>query len=203
MKLFLTSAGFTNAEISKVFLEQLSRPASESRMLIVAYAQGPEEEFYVNESKKELQQLGLENIVIANMHNRLDVSGLRNFDVVYVCGGNTFAILSKLRETKLDTFIKQQVRGGAIYVGVSAGSIIAGPSVEIAGWGSEGDTNDIGLLDLAGFNFVDIEVSPHFHEELRLEVEEFKKKSSYRVFELTNDQAVFVNDAEVKVIGIS
>lgn len=201
MKLFLTSAGFTNQAISKVFLEQLSRPASESRVLIVAYAQGLEEEFYINESKQEIQQLGFENIVVANMHTSIDVTTLGDFDVVYVCGGNTFAILKKLRETGLGDFIIRQVRNGAIYVGVSAGSIIAGPSVEIAGWGSEGDKNEIGLQDLTGFNLVGIEVFPHFHEELRSEVEEFKKKVPYKVFELTNDQTVFVNDSAATILG--
>lgn len=202
MKLLLTSAGFTNPEIAKVFLEQLPNPVSESRILIVAYAQGPEEEFYVNESKQEIQRLGFENIVIANMHSPVYVSALGNFDVIYVCGGNTFAILAKLRETGLGDFIIGQVRNGTIYVGVSAGSIIAGPNVEIAGWGSEGDKNEINLQDLTGFNLVGIEVFPHFHEELRSEVEEFEKKVPYKVFELANDQAVFVNDSDVKVIRI-
>lgn len=202
MKLFLTSAGFTNPEISKAFLEQLPRPVSESCVLIVAYAQGPEEEFYVNESKREIQRLGFENIVVANMHTSVDVSALGDFDVIYICGGNTFAILKKLRETGLGDFVVRQVRNRAIYVGVSAGSIIAGPDVEIAGWGSEGDKNEIGLQDLTGFGLVNIEVFPHFHEELRSEVEEFKKKVPYKVFELTNNQSVFVNDSDTEVIGV-
>lgn len=201
MKLFLTSAGFTNQEIAREFLAQLPFPVGQSRVLIVAYAQNPEEEFYVNESKKEIQQLGFENIVIANMHHPVDVSSLGDFSVIYVCGGNTFAILQKLRETGLSAFIIQQVQAGAVYVGVSAGSIIAGPSIEIASWGSEGDENKISLEDLSGFNLVDLTVFPHFHEELRSEIEEFKKKVSYRVFELTNDQAIFVNDSEVTLFG--
>lgn len=150
----------------------------------------------MNESKKEIQQLGFEDIVIANMHNTVDVSNLGDFNVIYVCGGNTFAILQKLRETGLSAFIIQQVQAGAVYVGVSAGSIIAGPSIEMASWGSEGDENEIGLKDLSGLSLVDIEVFPHFHEELRSEVEEFKKKVSYRVYELTNGQAVFSNNSD-------
>ena len=75
---------------------------------------------------------------------------------MYVCGGNTFKILHKLRETRLDVYITKQVEQGALYVGVSAGSIIAGPDIEIAGWGSEGDENEVNLQDLEGFNFTDI-----------------------------------------------
>lgn len=200
-KLFLTSAGIVNKEIKDAFISELAKPVQEFNILIVAYAQNEQEEFYVNASKKELEQLGFENIVVANMHYEVKVEGLGNFDVIYVCGGNTFAILNKLRETKLDNFIKKQVGNGAIYVGVSAGSIIAGPNIEIAGWGSEGDKNEIGLVNFVGFNFADVAVFPHFHEELRSEVDEFRKKVDYKVVELTNDQAVFVKGDSVRLIG--
>lgn len=200
-KLFLTSAGIVNKEIKDAFIAELSKPVQESNILIVAYTQNEQEEFYVDASKKELEQLGFENIVVANMHYEVKVNNLGNFDVIYVCGGNTFAILNKLRETHLDSFIEKQVSNGAIYVGVSAGSIIAGPNIEIAGWGSEGDKNEIGLEDLVGFNFVNIAIFPHFHEELRSEVNEFRKKVDYKVIELTNDQAVFVKDDKIILIG--
>jgi dipeptidase E len=134
------------------------------------------------------------------MHNTVDVKGLKKFDIIYVCGGNTFAILNKLRETKLDQFIIEAVNNGTIYVGVSAGSIIAGPDIEIAGWGSEGDKNEINLKNLSGFNLANVGIFPHFHEELRSEVEEFKKKVSYEVIELTNGEAVLVKNNQVKKI---
>jgi dipeptidase E len=200
-KLFLTSAGFINQEIIKVFLAELSKPISDTRILVVAYAQNSNEEFYINESKEELKRIGFVNITTVNMTGSIDIDSLVNFDVIYVCGGNTFAILNKIRETKLDVFIISQVSAGAIYVGVSAGSIIAGPDIEIAGWGSEGDKNEINLKDLKGFNFIDIAVFPHFHEELRGEVREFRKKVNYKVIELTNDQVVCVKDDMAKIIG--
>ena len=200
-KLFLTSAGIVNKEIRDSFIAELTKPVQESNVLIVAYAQNEQEEFYVNASKKELEDLGFTKIVVANMHYEVKVDSFTNIDVIYVCGGNTFAILNKLRETNLDNFIKKQVADGAIYIGVSAGSIIAGPSIEIAGWGSEGDRNEIALENFAGFNFVDIAVFPHFHKELRGEVDEFRKKVSYKVIELTNDQALFVKGDTVCLIG--
>jgi len=128
------------------------------------------------------------------MRKAYDVTELVMPDVIYLCGGNTFSILNKTRETKLDKFIIDQVKSGSVYVGVSAGSIIAGPSIEIAGWGSEVDKNEVGLKEINGFNFVDFSVFPHFHEELRNEVEDFKKQVNYRVFELTNEQAMFVEN---------
>ncbi len=206
MKLILTSAGFVNKEILQVFTEQISTPIVESKILVISCAQSPEEEFYVNKSKEEIVQIGFENITLVNLITVdesfvSNLSATENFDVIYVCGGNTFTILGKLVESGLDKFIIEQLMLGTIYVGVSAGSIIAGPSIEVAGWGSEGDKNEVGLQDLSGFNFTDIAVYPHYHVELQGEVEEFRKKVSYRVVELTNNQAVFVDGHDVKMIG--
>lgn len=199
-KLFLTSAGFTNKVLSEALLKELVKWPQDSSVLIIAYAQNEQEQFYVNESKKELENLGFKEIQVLNMQNAVDVKGLKKFDVVYVCGGNTFAILNKLRETKLDQFIIEAVNNGTIYVGVSAGSIIAGPDIEIAGWGSEGDKNEIGLKDLTGFNLVDMAVFPHYHDELKKEVDEFKNKAEYRVEALTNDQAIFINEDQIQML---
>lgn len=200
-KLLLTSAGLVNKEISQALLEELSVPIEKARVLVVAYAQNKEEKFYVNESKQELLSLGFKNIIVANLNYSLNFNNDANFEVIYVCGGNTFAILNKLRETRLNELIIKQVNQGAVYVGVSAGSIIAGPDIEIAGWGREGDENEIGLTDLRGFGLTEVVIFPHFHKELQEEVEEFKKGVDYKVIELTNNQAVFVKDEENKIVG--
>ncbi len=200
MRLLLTSTGFVNKKIADVFLKQLAKPVEKCRVLIVAYAINSQEQFYVDESVQEIKEIGFKDVIVLNMHYPIDVNSIINCDAIYVCGGNTFAILNKLRETKLDKLIINQVNLGAFYIGVSAGSIIAGPNIEISGWGTEGDKNEIGLEDLSGFNFTGIVVFPHFHEELRSEVEEFRKKVKYRVMELTDNQAIFIDDLVERVI---
>lgn len=211
--LILTSAGLSNQDIKGAFLGLLKKPISEIKVLIVAYAQNSEEEFYVNQTKVELESLGAVHINIANMHYDINIGELEIFDkipntkpdAIYVCGGNTFAILNKLRETGLDNYVVEQVSAqtstDCIYIGVSAGSIIAGPSIEIAGWGSEADENKIGLADLTGFGLTNISIFPHYHDELKAEVDEFKSKVSYEVVELTNDQAVVIRGEEVELIN--
>lgn len=201
MRLLLTSAGLINTEVSELLLKELSKPTEQSRVLVIAYSQNPQEEFYVNESKKELEQLGFKYIDIVNMHNTIDLNLLKKPDAIYICGGNTYSVLDMLHKTGLSNYIIENVNESAIYIGVSAGSIIAGPNIEIAGWGSEGDKNEVGLQDLTGLNFVNIAVFPHFHDELQSEVDDFRKKVNYQVIELTNNQALFIKDKEVRLIG--
>jgi len=200
MKLFLTSAGFPTNNLKTFFLDHLGKKPGEIKVVMIAYAKNPVELIYVNLSKREFRGMGFENILMLNLTDSLSPELLDDTDLVYVCGGNTFAILKRLRETKLDGKIIELVKNGAIYVGVSAGSIIAGPNIEIAGWGSEGDTNEVGLTDLGGFSLTNTAVFPHYHDELQAEVEEFRKKVSYQIETLTNEQMLFVEDGQVELV---
>jgi peptidase E len=87
-----------------------------------------------------------------------------------------------------------------LYFGISAGSIIAGPNIEIASWGSTGDTNDINLKDLTGLKLTKILVFPHFEDYLKGEVDEFRKKVDYPVIELKDSEALFIEGVKNKII---
>ena len=201
-KLLLTSTGFSNQEIINVFLKELDKESSKSRVLMVACGETDEENYYIEKSRKELIELGFNNISVYHFTRSISLDEVRSNDVIYVCGGNTYYILDMFRKTGLDKIVIKLVNQGKIYVGVSAGSIMAGPNIEIAGWGIDGDKNDINLKDLTGFNLTDIAIFPHFEEDKhRLEVEEFKKKVNYPVIELTDNQAVFVKGEEYRVVG--
>lgn len=195
MKLFLTSIGLSTPKIVKAFKEELPKKhISASNVLIIALAPDHERLVYLMKSEKQLKSIGLINIKVVNMKDKVDTGKLGDFDVIYVCGGNTFTILDKMRESGLDKYISKQVKKSTVYVGVSAGSIIAGSSIKIAGWGSEGDVNEIGLKKLVGLKLTDIAVFPHYHIELKKEVADFKKLVLYKVVSLTDEQALMIKD---------
>ena len=204
MKLLLTSDGLTTAEIANEFLKLADKPVSYIRLgLVVPNAIESEIElYYFNLTKNKLLEIGLveSNIKVLDLSNEKTLRDIEDIDVLYVCGGNTYYILHKIREAGFDNEIKQFVKRGKIYVGVSAGSIIAGSDIEIAGWGSEGDENSIDLKDLTGLNFTDIAIFPHYKEVLADEVKEFKSKVNYPVVTLTDNQAMLIINNEEKFI---
>jgi peptidase E len=201
MKLLLTSAGLTNKILADFFVSSLPKTPGACSALMVAYAQNQGEHDYAEALKNELLSTGIGAIELFNLQE--DRLGYRESpDVIYVCGGNTFAMLHRMRLTGTDQFIRSSVEErGSVYVGVSAGSIMAGPSIEIAGWGSEGDENAIGLKDLAGFGFTEVLVFPHFKSRLQREIDDFRGITAYPVVELTDEQAVLVDDRGYRVIG--
>lgn len=54
---------------------------------------------------------------------------LDSLDAIYVASGETFALLDALRSSGADQALAERVRAGLPYIGCSAGSIVAGPTV--------------------------------------------------------------------------
>lgn len=200
MKLLLTSTGFSNKRLFNEFLRLAGKKVSEIRIILVPSASRTKKElFYVNESKKQLIELGIlkDNLKILDLDHDISYDEVSDFDVLYVCGGNTFFLLDKIRKTGFDKVIKDFIKKERVYVGVSAGSIILGPDIEIAGIG---DDNDIGLKDLTGLNIISSVISPHYSEKKKKAVNDFKEKISYPVIPLTDEQALIVYDHKKEII---
>ncbi len=199
-KLLLTSTGLANLNITNQFLQIIGKPVSQVKIIFVPTASRSEEELkYVQKSKKELLDLGiLENhIKTLNLDKPVSFQEVENFDVIYVCGGNTFYLLKKVRETGFDKVIIEFAKTDNLYFGVSAGSILVCPNIDIA---SPFDENDVSLTDLTGLNLIDVIVSPHYKDEEKAIIDDFRKKSQYKVVPLTDEQALLILDGETKIV---
>ncbi len=199
-KIFLTSDGLEARAVSEAFLNVMEKPPQKLNALVVAHSKNAVEEQFLEESIKSLRGLGVHNVVSINLFKQDSPLELDSLDIIYMCGGNTFLILKYLRQTKLDQFIIENVKNGVMYVGVSAGSIIAGPSIEIAGYGSQGDTNDTEMTDLRGLGLIPFAIYPHFDQSLTQEVEVFRSTAPYEVLNLKDGEALLVNGDEVERI---
>lgn len=199
-KLLLTSTGLANKNITNQFLQIIDKPVSQIKIIFVPTASRSEEELkYVEESKKELLDLGIleNNIKTLNLDKPVSFTEVEDFDVIYVCGGNTFYLLKKVRETGFDKVIVEFAKTGKLYFGVSAGSILVCPNIDIA---SPFDENDVNLTDLTGLNLTDVIVSPHYKDEEKSIIDDFKKKSQYEVVPLTDEQALLIIDGKTKIV---
>ena len=116
-----------------------------------------------------------------------------------MCGGNTFNLLKFAREAKFKASIENLLKRNGIYIGVSAGSIIVGPSIEIAGEVAA-DKNEIDLEDLTGFGIMDLIVLPHYSSEIEPETKTFEARHGVAVERLSNSQAVLIENGEKTVI---
>jgi len=194
MKLYLTSNGLENSIVSNHFeMMFLPKEPKDLSFLVISVQDNESDGFYLEETKNKLNQTGVINIDVFELGAE-KFHADKEYDVIYVCGGNTFVYLDRIRKTGLDQFIIDSVTSGrSTYVGVSAGSIIAGPSIEIAGWGSQSDSNDIGLKDLRGLNLTGTTIYPHYTKELASELNKFKERYGHQIETLEDDQAIMLN----------
>lgn len=198
MKLLLTSTGLTNQKVRDFFISQFDTLADKKACLIFTIEQESDWQ-WIEHYDKELRSIGLQYDHI-NISEERDLSDLHKYGIYYVCGGNTFYILDRLRKTNLDKVILKAVSEGKFYIGVSAGSIIAGPDIEIAGI-EGGDENNIGLSDLKGFALVPFHISPHYVGQEEKSVQDFFEKKNEPVIAITDEQAIFMTEKEQLLIG--
>lgn len=199
-KLLLTSAG-TN--VKKEIIRIIPKSASELKIAYITTASKPElDKNYSYIDRKELINLGfqIEDLDIEGKNEEELTKLLINKDIIYVQGGNTFYLLKAVKESGFDKVIKEMIDKGKIYIGVSAGSYIACPTIEHAYW-KHADKNIVGLKDLTALNLVPFFLTAHFEENYRKYVELGAKKTKLPVVALSNSQAVLVENGKWKVVG--
>jgi len=204
MKLLLTSTGLTDSEIKRVFFDLINKDPKE---IVVAFistaARTPEELKYTGESKIELIESGIleNNIIDIKIDDKRDQQNVYESDVLYVCGGNTFYLLDQVQRTGFGEVIKKFIKAGKLYFGVSAGTILITPNIDVANI-EPADTNDVNLKDLTGIKIINFEISPHTPEIVSWEnVEKYSTANTNKLYAISDKTAIVVNDKNVEIIG--
>jgi len=204
MKLILTSVGYEKSPIiGKEFLNLLNKKPSKARVFLVTTAKREDKDWkWVKFTLRQLEKIGIlpTNISVFSLDRRIKKEDLKNKDVIYVCGGNTFLYLDGIKKTGLDERIKEFVKKGKVYFGVSAGSYIVCPTIEAATW-KHADRNTIGLKNLKSLNLFPFLITAHFEEKYRRIIEKAAKSTKYPIIALTDKQAILVKNKRIKIIG--
>ena len=199
-KLLLTSTGLGNKAVADKFLSIISKSTDELKILFIPTASRTEEElFFVRKSLNELLSFGIDNDNIT-WFDPDDSSTYRDntqVDCIYICGGNTFYLLYKLRESGYFAKIIEWVNDGLLYVGVSAGSVIAAPDINYILFM---DVNDIGLGNTSAFSFVSASIIPHYTDEYADAVHSLRSAGT-EVVTISDNEALAVHGAKVEKIG--
>ena len=204
MKLLLTSAGFANKSIINAFSELAGKPFSALRIVDIPTAANMEEgdKTWLIEGFNQLKELGfgyIDIIDIAATPRSIWEPRLKDADVLLFGGGNTFYLLDWINKSGLRELLPGILKN-KVYVGISAGSYIACPTIEMATWKNQ-DINKSGLTDLTGLNLVPFLLSVHYTPDKKEIIKEGIEKTKYPVKILDDNQAILVRDNNYKLVG--
>jgi dipeptidase E len=204
MKLLLTSAGVTNQSIADSLVKLVGKPINDIKIGFIPTAVDVwyGTIYWYLEQFSNLYKYGFKSVFIVDPSaNGVDYKlALKDVDVILVGGGNTFHLLNQVRLTGFGEWLKT-VLDNKVYMGISAGSILATPSIAIASV-DNGDENLCGITDLGGLSLVDFEVSPHTPEDVSMKGnEEYAKTIKNVLYTLDDNSAIEVNGKEIKVIS--
>ena len=86
-----------------------------------------DERLYCDRVREALAPVGFE---VEHVYWRTEpLTALASVDALFVGGGNTYALLKRLRESRLLGAIQERVGRGLPYMGSSAGANVAGPTI--------------------------------------------------------------------------
>ena len=124
------------------------------RVLFVPFALHDRDK-YAATAKQRFAKMGYE---LSSIHTADDpVRAVNHTDAVFVGGGNTFRLLKALYDFDLLGPIRDRVAAGVPYIGSSAGSNVAGPTIRT--------TNDMPIVQPPSFDalgLVSFQINPHY-----------------------------------------
>jgi len=110
---------------------------------------------YASTAQGRFQKMGYE---LTSIHTAANpVHAIRETDAMFIGGGNTFRLLKALYEFDLLDVIRERVDAGMPYIGSSAGSNMACPTIRT--------TNDMPIVQPPSFNalgLVSFQINPHY-----------------------------------------
>lgn len=203
MNVLLTSAGLSNKILADTFIRLSPVAIKKAHVAFIDTASQVEsDDWFVEKDINILKAIGVQNVT------RIDIAQptkewfatLVDCDICFIEGGNTFYLLHCFRESGLiDEF--GELMSGKLFVGVSAGSIIATPTIAIATV-EPADPNNVNIADLSALDMVDFEISPHTNDDVSIEgVKKYAKTAHYPVYAIDDNSAVLVENGNVSVIA--
>lgn len=210
MKLLLTSAGFTNKSIAEAFLKLLNKPFKELNLVFIPTAANVEEgdkDWLITDymNCKKLGFASIDIVDISAVPQNIWLPRIKKADVLLFGGGNTYYLMSWLKKSGLEEILPELLKT-RIYVGISAGSMVATKNLRMSTSQKLYSEKVFPLKDDNGLGFVDFHIRPHFNSKffpklITKYIQESAKEITEPVYAIDDDTAIVANDGKIEVVS--
>ncbi|MEK3922480.1 Type 1 glutamine amidotransferase-like domain-containing protein [Paenibacillus sp. FSL K6-2393] len=161
---------------------------------------------YFEHTRRYYNQIGIDNIQYFDLdleYEERTFGSIFECDAIHLSGGNTFYFLSLLKKRNMVGLLRSYVKSGGILIGVSAGSILTTPTIEIAGYGEDADENEVGLNDMKALGLVDFEFAPHWDgsEDALNSLREYTRVNRTAVYVCQDGGGLVIDGESVELYG--
>ena len=159
---------------------------------------------YTERVASVFKSLGFDLESVHKAENPVDM--VKNAEAIVVGGGNTFHLVHKMYETGIMQPVKEKAENGIPYMGWSAGSNMACPTIKT--------TNDMPVIEPESFNVLNLvpfQINPHYldanvqghgGETRQQRIEEFLAVNrDVKVLGLREASLLLVEDDKMKLLG--
>lgn len=208
MRLYLSSYRIPNIKALK---DLLQKEFIGSSVAVIINAKDYKEEtdriYKLELLKKDLDAIGFKAVDLVDLRDFTNskevLRKLSDFDVIYAAGGSTPSLRHAMKKCNFDEIVDELLEN-IVYIGESAGSYVAGPSIEV----HEETDKQLGLSELPndGLGIIEEVIIPHadnpdYQDDVKLMVDTHTAKGR-KVVLLNDNQALIVNgDMKYKING--
>jgi dipeptidase E len=110
---------------------------------------------YEEKVKERFREIGHDVVSIHRFKDPFEA--VQKASAIVVGGGNTWKLLKMIQDNNLIEIVRQKIVGGTPYIGWSAGSNVACPTIRT--------TNDMPVVEpdsLRAFNLIPFQINPHY-----------------------------------------
>ena len=198
-KLFLASSF---SDVARIFEDNIKDCKGKRTTFIKTASLVEKVVFYVESGKKALEKMGIivDELEVSTASSEEIFDKLTKNDYIYLTGGNTFFLLQELKRSGADKIIIEQVEAGKLYIGESAGAMVASPNIEYAK-AMDSVKKAPGLENFSALGLVDFYTVPHCTNfPFRKSVEKIiVQHSNLLLYPISNKDAILINGDEVRV----
>ena len=204
-QLFLTSS--SEIVMDDIVTKLPKSPKELNLAFINTAAEAVEEDhWWLKAEKEKLEEVGftVDEFSITDLSKATIEARLKDKQIIYFCGGNTFYLLDQVIKTGCDQIIREKMDQGIIYIGSSAGSMIVGTRIDLV---SEiDDRSKAPDLKSTGLEIVDLSILPHWGSDIFRKEYLSRFESMYtegvKIVPLTNQQYIWVNGDVTQLIQV-
>lgn len=146
-----------------------------------------------------VQKLGA-NITLVQLEDYKDKSILKNIkgkDIIWFAGGVPGYLMYWINRTALDLYLPKILKSGTLFVGSSAGAMVAGKTLDVASWGFV--DGERGAENIKPLGLVNFDIYPHYQDRLYKKIKQnYKGKKLYL---LKNEESILVDNNKIKLFG--